>query len=436
MSFTVLPTNIGGVNLNSITGPLSSLIGPTNTAQNLVWPSDLGSNPSMGHAVIFTAFDYQTGLGNALKSLASGSLSQIESGLISAGASALSAGGSLASSATNLDLTAAGSAVDKLTTELGNSAIGKVAINSITASGYKPLTPGKPLATISLFMPENLSVQYSSTYGEVSLTDELGLKGMAGSAYSDIKANGLKEGITPYAKAAGAKLFGAAMGGNLGGLAAQSLGVFTNPQIQLLYKGIGLRTFQLQFTLTPKSSSEAQVVKNICDSFAYFSLPGISGAQVGNTGQFLTPPQVFKVQFKFLGQNGIVGSVANIFNNALTSSGLGFLTNLSNPTDTISSGAAAKTFTVNDCVLEDVIIDYAPMGWATYNDGYPVQTQLTLQFKETTMVTKDQFKGSQVSSNYNNAQFMGPGIDAEVAKLGGTRSDFMTGSNGFGNYGE
>jgi len=29
---------------------------------------------------------------------------------------------------------------------------------------------------------------------------------------------------------------------------------------------------------------------------------------------------------------------------------------------------------------------------------------LTLQFKETTMITKEQFKGSQVAANYNTQQ--------------------------------
>ena len=33
-------------------------------------------------------------------------------------------------------------------------------------------------------------------------------------------------------------------------------------------------------------------------------------------------------------------------------------------------------------------IDYAPFGWATYTDGMPVQTRLSLQFQETQIVTK------------------------------------------------
>ena len=115
--------------------------------------------------------------------------------------------------------------------------------------------------------------------------------------------------------------------------------------------------------------------------------------------------------------------------------GLGFLTN-TDPTGRISDGAEAKIMTINDCVLQDVNIDYAPNGWAAYNDGYPIQTRLNLTFKETQMITKQQFTGSAIEGNFNDSQYMGTAIDKEVASLGGTRKDFMTGSNGFGNYGE
>lgn len=342
MGFTVIPTNIGGVSLNSIAGPLASLIGGTPSAQIMNFPSDLGSNPSMGHAVIFQAYDYKTGLGDTVASTVEG---------------------------------------------------------AAFAGAYTPLTQGTTLATISLFMPETMAIQYQSTWDDVSLTKELGLVGKATNAISDFVNQGVG-GITPYAKALSANLLGRVGGDVIGGLAAQSLGVFTNPQLQLLYKGKSLRTFDLAFTLTPKTSSEAQTVKNICDSFAYFSLPGIAGAQIGTTGQFLTPPQVFKVQFQFLGGSGIGNQISNAISSALNNTGLNVLAGATGGSTAISGGTPSKTFTVSDCVLENVAIDYAPNGWATYNDGYPVQTTLTLSFKETTMYTKQNMKQTAVAANY------------------------------------
>ena len=67
MGFSVFPTNIGGISLNSLASPLASLLGGS-SAQIMTFPSDLGSNPSMGHAVIFQAYDYNTGLGNSINS--------------------------------------------------------------------------------------------------------------------------------------------------------------------------------------------------------------------------------------------------------------------------------------------------------------------------------------------------------------------------------
>jgi hypothetical protein len=375
MGFTVLPTNIGGVNLNSITSPLASLLSPQTSVQNLLFPSDLGSNPSMGHAVIISAYDYYSELGNSVKNTVQKTIGvKSYSDLANAGVS------------------------------LGNT-LGE----ATQAPNYAPITQGKALATVSLFMPETVNITYNSSYSDISITEELGRAGFVGNAISDLNKQGLQKGITPYGIAGVAKGLNAGSqlpiiggkGGNIGSLAAQGAGVFVNPQMQLLYRGIGLRSFELEFIMTPKSSAEAKTVKDICDSLTFYSLPGISGAQKGGSGQFLTPPQIFQVQFKFLGKNGVTGTLSNVINSALSNSGLGFLTN--GGSDVINGAAAAKTFTVGNCVLQNVQVDYAPNGWAAYNDGYPVQTRLQLQFVETTMITKDAIKNQAVQDNYNRS---------------------------------
>jgi len=366
MSLTVLPTNIGGTNLKSITGPLASLLAPTGV-QYLAYPSDLGSNPSMNHAVLISAYDYSSGLSSAVQNLING------------------------------------------------GSITPEALSVIQASKYNRQTQGAPLVNISLFMPETVNVTYNSDYQTVNVTEELGIAGFVGSAATDINKENWKNAGVPYTTVA-TTTAAAALGNrigltgqNLGSLATQAFGIFTNPQMQLIYRGIALREFQLEFILTPKTSNEAATVKNICDSLAFYSLPGVAGAQVGNSGQFLTPPQIFKVQFQFLGANGIAGALGNALTSAMNNIGLGFLSNTNNPlgvdgNGVITNGNPAKVMTINDCVLENVNIDYAPNGWAAYNDGYPVQTRLTLQFKETQMITKNQFRGSQIADNYAAGQ--------------------------------
>ena len=42
-----------------------------------------------------------------------------------------------------------------------------------------------------------------------------------------------------------------------------------------------------------------------------------------------------------------------------------------------------------DCALTNIEVNYAPNGWASFEDGAPVQTTLSLQFKEMEIVDKD-----------------------------------------------
>ena len=42
-----------------------------------------------------------------------------------------------------------------------------------------------------------------------------------------------------------------------------------------------------------------------------------------------------------------------------------------------------------DCVITNVDVNHAPNGYSTHTDGSPVQTTLTLQLKEITLVDRE-----------------------------------------------
>lgn len=381
MGFSVIPKSVGGVSVNSALGPLAALF-RNDKIDNLVFPSDLGSNPAMGHAVVFQAYDRTTKIEQQAKQIPqvfNDEIKKFQSATdIFASAKAL--------------FNAPGRALVETV---------KTAGNFFTAPSYNPVRGSEVLSTISLFMPESIGVNYNSSYNEISMTETLGIPGIIGNAISDMSEVGLKNMVTPYAVGALGGIAGRlapAIGARseVGQAITQAFGIVTNPQTQLLYHGVSLREFQLEFILTPKSANEAEKVKQICDSFAFYSLPNIAGGQTGTSGQYLNPPQLFSIQFRFLGANDIVGNISNVISSALTNSGLGFFTSGSK----ITNGTEAKLFTVRDCVLENVSVDYTPNGFATYNDGYPVQTRLTLSFKETQMITKEHFAGTAISNNY------------------------------------
>lgn len=399
MGFSVIPKSIGGINVNSALGPLAALF-RNDKIDNLIFPSDLGSNPAMGHAVVFQVYDVTTDLresGREVATVFNNATAQVGSALSAARRSAVSDGGDILGTFNNL-----ASAASSLTSGLGRAGAESLDVlgNLYLAPSYRQRRDGPSLANISLFMPESIQVSYNSDYDDPSMTKMFGIHGLIGNAISDMSNVGIGSAITPYATAVGSRVASDLLPGlgQAAGAISQAFGVVSNPQIQLLFKGTRLREFQLEFILTPKSASEAEKVKQICDSFAFYSLPNIAGGQVGTSGQYLNPPQLFSVQFKFLGKNDLIGSVTSVISSALTNSGLGFFTSGSR----ITNGNEAKLFTVKDCVLTDVNVDYTPNGFATYNDGYPVQTRLTLSFKETQMITKEHFAGTSIAKNYED----------------------------------
>jgi hypothetical protein len=347
------------ISFNGIKPPLNllyELFSSKLDVNNLVYPLDLASNPTYGHAVQFTVFDYEYPIAETFKNESIKNI--IES-----------------------------------------------PENWVNPINFKAQPKKNPKAHISLYMPDTLAFDYTNDWSQVSLTDTLGAAGLFGSAISDASKFLKDKGdynsgnfanliTNPAALYATKKIAGEDAAALLGNVMKQ----VPNPQLQLLYKGIGLREFQFEFRFTPTSAKEAKSVDEIIKSFTYYSVPQLLGAA---SHQYLQPPQIFNIKFAFTSGTGLSGAISNFFKNIGTnilSSQVSAAVFGSNPTSTVESAPSAKIFEIySDCVLTDMNIDYAPNGWAAYADGYPVETRLTLQFKEMDIVTKDNIRQS---SNY------------------------------------
>ena len=150
--------------------------------------------------------------------------------------------------------------------------------------------------------------------------------------------------------------------GNIATVALKAEGYSINPQIQMIYRGTGLRTFDMTFTFTPKSQDEAEVVNSIINQFRFYSSPSLSSPNDPTNSMFLVPPSQFGLQFFVDGEES----------NVLPKYG--------------------------KCVLTSMDINDAPNGFAAYPDGSMVQRQLVLSFKELDMLTRDYFTGAVPSS--------------------------------------
>jgi hypothetical protein len=165
------------------------------------------------------------------------------------------------------------------------------------------------------------------------------------------------------------------IGGTTGATDTTRLGVFgvtgrvVNPMLELIYNSPDFRQFQFEFFFWPRDEREALEVQKIIERFRFHQAPElekISGKQSG----LLIPPSEFDIQFFYAGrQNPNIPPIAS-------------------------------------CVLENIQVNYTPRGWAAYEvpgennpdigrTGMPVGIQLTLQFRETTYVTKEDFTSAQ-----------------------------------------
>jgi len=213
-------------------------------------------------------------------------------------------------------------------------------------------------AAISLYIPQTMVFSHTMMYDNVSLTDALGVLGTAGSGLYAAATGSSSKAVAASLLSIAPKLanfFGlsgvgdALKGINDVGMAA--LGLADNPQNFLLFKQINFRKFQFDFVLTPENANEAQVIQQIIYLLRFHSVPEVQG---GTLGRYFIPPSDFDI-------------------------------------DILQNGSRNQHLPqINTCVLNSVAVDYAASGqWGAYYDGSPLQTRLTLDFTETSILTKD-----------------------------------------------
>lgn len=202
----------------------------------------------------------------------------------------------------------------------------------------------RKVATISLYIPDTVNFTYASSYGNLSLLDVANeIAGVGGGK----SKNPLISKLSSVGKIASLGLSAAESKTSKLALATQGLAI--NPQQQLLFDGIDFRTYQMAFTFTPYSKEEAETVKEIIKLFKYHAAPQITNS---GAGMFFIPPSTFDLDFLFNGQrNNNINRVA-------------------------------------ESVIESIDVNYSPNGWAAHDDGAPVQTTLTINFKEIELIDK------------------------------------------------
>ena len=328
-----IPTSIAGISVPGIiNGPLQLLYGNKYEFGTYRYPRNLGTDSTRSHVIRFTSMK-PDGSPQPF-SQAFGAVESVVRG--------------------NLD---------EATTR------GKAAFNELVAADVQR----KVHETISLYIPDTVNVQYSTQYdtGQTSLTSTLGkpyFLAQAGTSLVDLFKNkgeatakfGDNVANDPYLRAEAARFLGKipGVGGDLQPLALRSLGQAFNPQLQVLFQQVNFRSFQFDFLFTPYSKEETETVKKIIKSFKFAAAPQIKKGSFGFAESlFVDVPYPFDIEFLYKGK--------------------------ANP----------YVHKIGRSVLENISVDYGPNGWATFNDGSPVQIRMSLQFIETVIVDKNRIEG-------------------------------------------
>ena len=263
----------------------------------------------------------------------------------------------------------------------GGSLVGQPGARRIGPAGTKDKAK-KILGSIIMQMPSNIQDGNAVDYGESKMNTLMGAAaGLIGSTiegggealsamikgdkegYEAATANMTKEmkntvgtdssimdAASQFVTAKATSAAIGALGGNVSAadILARQTGQIFNPNMELLFNGPTLRSFNFSFKMTPRSPSEAQECKNIIRSFKSNMAPKTKNTgSLGGTGMFLKTPNVFELRYKK------------------------------------GNGDHPFLHKFKQCFLTNVSVNYTGEGvYTTYDDATPVSMQIDLSFKE------------------------------------------------------
>lgn len=141
----------------------------------------------------------------------------------------------------------------------------------------------------------------------------------------------------------------------------RSTGKVINPNLELLFRGPQLRSFNYNYTFTPRSDKESAVVKKIIRHLKKYM-----AVRKEDPGLFLKTPRVFKLSYIYSegGQHPFLNKI-------------------------------------KPCALTNLNVEYTPDGsYMTYKDGSMTSYTVSMQFSELTPIYEDDYDDSDNDMGY------------------------------------
>ena len=230
---------------------------------------------------------------------------------------------------------------------------------------------------IMLYMPDDISDTLKAEWeGKAFGTTAAGALSAAGTAGTLEKvksvANVGKNAINrAQVEAAASLVTGLAKGITGDSISASDVfggisGAIRNPNVEVLFQKMNLRTFDLTFKLIPYNSGEAGTIKKIINVFKKSMLPTYR-----------------------LGENKVLGTRGN--DNKAVEAAFIKVPKVCKVTYMRGSSQHPDLPTYKMCAVTDMNINYTPDGnYAVYNDGSPVAYEIKVSFMETKLLFADE----------------------------------------------
>jgi hypothetical protein len=237
-----------------------------------------------------------------------------------------------------------------------------------------------PLGFIFLPIPENIQDSNAVNWGDDSINSvaAAGVGAVQTAIESENFGEGLTGGINDFRERIGGTFKGSGdaqrvassffaakavnvLGGNtsLDGVLARTSGQIINPNMELLFNGVTLRSFNFTFDLTPRDERESDTIKRMLRIFKQ-NMQAKKSSDGGGSGLFLRSPNVFQLNYK--------------------------------------TGRRNHNFLhkFKPMALLNMAVNYTGAGtYATYDDTTPVHMKLDLSFQELNPVYSEDYDSEE-----------------------------------------
>ena len=171
---------------------------------------------------------------------------------------------------------------------------------------------------------------------------------------NELESPDVREALKTFFISKAVNVFGANTTPN--SLLSRTQGQVLNPNLELLFQGVQLRTFSFEFSFTPRSRAESDQIKAIIYTFKRRMAAKTNTCKSGSKGVFIKSPDVFQLQFK-------QGSKDHPF-----------------------------LFSMKTCALKNMNVNYTGTGnYAVYSDSTPVKMSMRLDFQELNPVYEEDY---------------------------------------------